>query len=374
MAPRILGIPRVKRRPTVGFTLVELLVVIAIIGILVALLLPAVQAAREAARRSQCKNNLRQVAVALQNYEGSTKSLPPGAFMGEGSSWSAYLLPYIEGQTIYDLFTIAKDGRDDGAHQWGYPGGEYTDARQLPQQFRNIVGVETVVDSFRCPSAGLLDHQTEQSADGYWVMKRVPASYIGVASGLAEKQYPSYWMRVQKNPAAMPSWEGADGVLVGIDWVADVGVGRIPFRKITDGTAKTAVVGEAWHDTDTVSFTGRNREAREGSRKDHWWGGSDDIDTTYQGSNNDLSEFLGSTGVPINLGLVSSENERICSQPDGPECQALQLSFSSAHPGGVQMAFVDGHVETIDETVDKQVWSDMGTRASQTFEATAGRR
>src|SRR5882724_1366526 len=79
-----------------AFTLVELLVVIAIIGILVALLLPAIQAAREAARRSQCQNNLKQIGLAITNYESATKTLPPGAFLGEGSAWSAFILPYLE--------------------------------------------------------------------------------------------------------------------------------------------------------------------------------------------------------------------------------------------------------------------------------------
>jgi prepilin-type N-terminal cleavage/methylation domain-containing protein len=79
-----------------GFTLVELLVVIAIIGVLVALLLPAVQAAREAARRSQCTNNMRQLGLALQNYESSRQTFPGGSKSSPRTSFCAYLLPYLE--------------------------------------------------------------------------------------------------------------------------------------------------------------------------------------------------------------------------------------------------------------------------------------
>ena len=99
------------RRPD-GFTLVELLVVIAIIGILVALLLPAVQAAREAARRMSCQNNLKQIGIALHNYHDAHKTLPMaspypfvGAEMGVGV-WPALILPYMEEQSLHDLFNF----------------------------------------------------------------------------------------------------------------------------------------------------------------------------------------------------------------------------------------------------------------------------
>src|SRR5215813_10909080 len=94
------------KRRHVGFTLVELLVVIAIIGVLVALLLPAIQAAREAARRAQCQNHLKNLALAVLNYESAKKHYPPGfvsqPIQVEAWAWSTFILPYIEEQALYD--------------------------------------------------------------------------------------------------------------------------------------------------------------------------------------------------------------------------------------------------------------------------------
>ncbi len=348
-----------------GFTLVELLVVIAIIGILVALLLPAVQAAREAARRNQCSNNLKQNALAVLNFESTRGKLPPGAYLGEGSSWSAFILPFIEEATVFGTLKIGED--DNGNFQWGSPGGaEYSDATKLGPQFRNIQLVETVISSYRCPSTALPEHIRNVSADNYLVMRRVPASYLGVASGLAKSQHPAFWLRVKRNPPQQPLWEGADGVLVGIHHKEDK-FGQIPLRKVLDGTSKTVLMGEAVSDFETLEELSMSPEAVEGSRKDHWHGGSDDIDTAIGGGFSDISEFLGSTAVPINLQRTPRENQDICRSPSAAACQALQLSFGSSHPGIVQMAYVDGHVEAVQESMDAQAWSDVGTRASQTF-------
>ena len=87
-----------------AFTLVELLVVIAIIGVLVALLLPAVQAAREAARRSQCTNNLRQIGVGIHNYESTWKTLPPGSYQAVFGTWILHLLPFVEQQALHSQY------------------------------------------------------------------------------------------------------------------------------------------------------------------------------------------------------------------------------------------------------------------------------
>lgn len=350
-----------------GFTLVELLVVIAIIGILVALLLPAVQAAREAARRAQCSNNLKQLGLACLNYESTKKALPPGTYLGEGSAWSAFILPYLEEGAMFSHLTIGDDPA--GNYQWATPDGEYTNVGELGDKYRNMELVETVISSYRCPSMNLPEHVYDRSAVNWLVMRRVPGSYIGVASGLIQTQYPSFWIDYEKHPQAKPLYEGADGVLVGINHVRyRTKGGTIALRRITDGTSNTALIGEAVSDAETLESKSRESEAREGDRKDHWYGGSDDIDTTIAGTENDYSdpsEFLGSTGVPINLQRSGAENQQVCRTPSSPQCQSLQLSFGSEHSGIVQMLFVDGHIDQIEENIDAQVWSDMGNRDSR---------
>ena len=111
-----LVIENMKRR---GFTLVELLVVIAIIAMLVSLLLPAVQSARSAARRSGCKNNLRQLGIAMHNYEASFSSFPPGyeyehapSGNAKGYSWGFHLLPFLEQSNVYDRFDVKRPIHD----------------------------------------------------------------------------------------------------------------------------------------------------------------------------------------------------------------------------------------------------------------------
>src|SRR5690606_2581872 len=116
-----------------------------------------------------------------------------------------------------------------------------------------------------------------------------------------------FWLRVGRQDGAPPLWEGADGVLVGIHHQEDRKKGRIALRRITDGTSNTLMVGEAVSDHETIEAEGRQTGDRRGNRKDHWYGGSDDIDTAISGDSSfsDPSEFLGSSAVGINLQSTS---------------------------------------------------------------------
>ena len=301
----------------------------------------------------------------MQNYESATKTLPPGCAQGEGAAWSAYIMPYLEESAAFSSLLLEEVSGSNS--QWANP-GVYSSASTLGPDFRNVRIAETVLQVYRCPSAGLPEHQVDHSIDGWWVMRRVPASYLGVVSGLEIRQTPSCRLRNEKNPpppTQCPNFPGVDGVMVAVlEYTSKQKATRIKLSKVTDGTSKTAMVGEALHDVDTQDAKGSQSEVAPGNRKDHWWAGSDDIDTDSNFYDN--SEMLGSTAVPINVQKDAGQNQAMCSTPDSPQCHALQLSFGSAHSGITQMVFCDSHIEVVQEDIDAVVWSDYGTRGGQT--------
>lgn len=359
-----------------GFTLVELLVVIAIIGILVALLLPAVQAAREAARRSQCANNLKQIGIALQTYHSAHKTLPIGIAQGEGAFWSGFILAELEESALADALTIDNVNSRPYAH-------DQPSYSAIVDPYRNVLACETLIPTFRCPSVPLPEHVPDHGHNAKrFVQSRVPSSYIACASGLSTSQ-----VITQVFKGEFHRWlEQTDGVMYGVkvkDPNTKFGHGTVSMAKITDGTSKTIAVGEAVSDIERITrfrADGYTKpEPQNGTRKDHWYVGGDSSSTADLG---DPSEALGSTGVPPNMhknhavvalceslaiqASSSSDVTGTSSHVVGPlDCDGLQLSFSSEHTGIVQVVMCDGSVQAVQEDIESAIWQDMGTRSDK---------
>ena len=196
-----------------GFTLVELLVVIAIIGVLVGLLLPAVQSAREAARRMSCGNNVKQVALACQNFHDTHDGFPMAAEFGVGTGWSALILPYIEETALYELLTFQEDSQ--GNYQWafgvpGITGDAALNNRAYNRWFKNIYVCEQSLSAFRCPSSAIPLNVADISGDNWIVQKRAPSNYLGCVSGVltSDRRPPSPSATAALNAAASTAVSG----------------------------------------------------------------------------------------------------------------------------------------------------------------------
>ena len=302
---------RVRR----AFTLVELLVVIAIIGILIALLLPAVQAAREAARRGQCLNNFKQIGVALHNYHAAFRTFPPGeqyhvewcsppgrAPDGErvvGFAWSGLIIPYMENAEVQDLFD-----KDLDAAGWGVWGGVGNPNSAKAGAIRLAV--------YCCPS----DPQDElvgvsgtfkngpHDDDDWWKMN---------AAGVADST--SAWL---------PGQIG-DCPVVNNDGMFNNARQPVRISDVTDGTSQTLCVGEV---------TG----GASGSRKGHIW----------------PVWSLRATAWGINgPGTI----------PGDGTYQVGDWGFSSYHVGGCHFLMVDGSTQFVPELIDAVVLKNITTRA-----------
>jgi prepilin-type N-terminal cleavage/methylation domain-containing protein len=291
-----------------GFTLVELLVVIAIIGILIALLLPAVQAAREAARRSQCNNHLKEIGLALHNYHDAHNVFPPGALTQtrdphfnpafpngpqqnrniavESWGWAAFLLPYIEQNALYN--------------QGGVGAGN------LLQNVINPVAM-TPLAVYKCPS-----DITPTIRDVGWA-RWATANYKGV-SGHMTSHFANGRHTGNGFGPESPVGEGN-----GTFW----GNSGVKMKDFTDGLSNTLVVGEIAYRRGKLIY-----EAAV-------WAGC------LRGHDNEcVDDILASARAPINYSNPSAG------------VHALHETFSSYHPGGAQFVLGDGAVRFVSEGID----------------------
>jgi type II secretory pathway pseudopilin PulG len=198
---------------------VELLVVIAIIGILVSLLLPAVQSSREAARRMECSNNQRQIVIALQSYHDTFKAFPPGVIGGWGHSWPAHILAQLERRSLFESLP------------WSDQPNWYasdSDSRFLQELSR------TQIPTFRCPS------QPGPKTEDHIIRGRFITSYLGNSGNNASHD------SVDRSPGTIDMSESNGVLLVSLMcWTNSVNT--VSMSDVLDGTSSTFLIGEAVH-------------------------------------------------------------------------------------------------------------------------------
>lgn len=280
-----------------GFTLVELLVTLAIIGVLVALMLPAIQMAREAARRTQCSNNLKQIGLALHNYHGSFDAFPaasPGKSLGWG--WGSSLLPYLECQDLYDELEV-----------------EWIKRIPLPSQDPRF-GVSLPV--YLCPSDTAPSQNDQRNGFG-------TSSYV--SAGMAWRY--SQGNVLLKREAMFPPWKQK--------WVRD--------GNITDGLSNTIAIGE--------------RSWEEGAYAAIWvgagkWTMSDRMVTDLNGNLNLLFIEMDNCAFVLDENPINAKESH--SHPLFASTGTRSWQFSSQHPGGAMFLYADGSVKFIGEEIGSE--------------------
>jgi prepilin-type N-terminal cleavage/methylation domain-containing protein/prepilin-type processing-associated H-X9-DG protein len=316
-----------KRQTARGFTLIELLVVISIIGVLIALLLPAVQSAREAARRAQCINNVKQIGLAMHNYHSTYDSLPPGANNCCTGTWTIFILPWIEGGVLFNSWN--QGGLGDATGINNYAGAA------------NTTVILTRVQTYNCPSDNLTWRGT--------VPKYNYAVNFGNTTVAQHLSIPDpYNARVNIRFQAAPFSD-----LMYVDqpgWRAKGGV--FGLRDILDGTSNTLFLSEVI--------------AAEGSG------------ITVKGVTN-VADVRGFTiwNEACNISTVIGPNStfpdvvqaaRYCAYPYGmnPPCivnfsNMMWCGARSRHPGGVNALMGDGHVRFIKNTIAINTWRGLAS-------------
>ena len=366
-------------RLTKGFTLIELLVVIAIIGVLVGLLLPAVQKVREAANRMSCQNNLKQIALACHNYESTFGKYPYAravSWNGDAFNWYHCILPYVEAQNVFNGFVypatidpknIVAPGDPHAEGQEGWYGDDPALNGSQPQARRVSMypGRHIALKTFACPSDG--PPVTNEASSTEWARSR--GNYRGcVGNGnMAGKLFNDGINPV--NVGGVPVGQGYFNITQD-DWSSLASSRAMApsiqntVAKISDGTSNTLMIGEGIR-----------------AQLDSGWGGVMGEQTQFRMGANAFSTYTtpNSTVADVTAGEPCPSNNGIGGQGDaqyrapcvvGPNEHASFAAARSKHSGGVNAAMGDGSVKFFSNSINVQTWQSLGTRGSGEVPAT----
>ncbi len=320
-----------KRR---GFTLIELLVVIAIIAVLIALLLPAVQSAREAARRAQCTNNLKQLGLAMHNYESVNASFPPGSIatrdIGNSyiTTWTISSLPFMEAQPLYSAYNFSL-----------YNG---TTSSRVNEGVENSTVVRTLMNAFTCPS-DLNTDRIERPGSGPGSSSRhryAPGSYRAVSGATDGYNGDAFHDNPRMASSTLgPATRGILHVVGGLSrGTKATGLSTESIAAITDGTSNTAMVSE---------YHTRTRNRRRTFWAYAYTSYNQSSATPYTAA---LNPDYDKCYEAVNKGFIPKAAEHVCKR-----------AFGSFHPGGLNVLKADGSVFFVKSTINLKVWQALAT-------------